>query len=78
MTNYNESTVHTTGLGTLWSETLLEMLFDGLRNDWSGNALLEILKELNNKGYRMDRVVKKVRNRLGDDTARLLLLKIKK
>lgn len=73
-----EDTLQTTDLGTLWTETLFEMLYDGLRNDWSGNALLELLRELNNKGYKMDKVVQKVRKKLGPDASRLMLMKIKK
>lgn len=73
-----EDSIPTTDLGTLWSETLLEMLYDGLRNDWSGNALLQILRELNHKGIKMDKVTEKVKKKMGSDAARLLLMKIKK
>jgi hypothetical protein len=73
-----ENTAETSDLGSLWSETLLEMLFDGLRNDWSGNALLQILRELNQKGYKLDGVVEKVRKKMGSDAAKRLLIKIKK
>lgn len=72
-----EDTVPTTDLGTLWSETLLEMLCDGVRNDWSRNALMEILRALNSKGIKMDKVTEKVEKKLGSDAARLLLMKIK-
>jgi hypothetical protein len=73
-----EDTVKSTELGTLWSETLLETLCDGLRNDWSGHALMQILRELNQKGVKMDKVIKRVRKKMGSEAAQVMLLKIKK
>ncbi len=37
---------------TLWSETLLEMLFHALRKERSDREVREILRELRAKGYR--------------------------
>lgn len=76
-TNTSEETVHTTDLGTLWSETLFEMLNDAVQNDWSLNAVTELLKELHNKGYKIERVVKKMKNKFGEEAARRFLAKIK-
>jgi|GEM_PF-2863654 len=77
ITEKNNETAQTTDLGTLWSETLLEMLNDAVRNNWSNNALLEILKELRNKGYKIDRVARKLRKRFGQEAADRLLNKLK-
>jgi len=73
----SEDTIHTTDLGTLWSETLFEMLNDAVQNDWSLNAVTEILKELHSKGYRIERVVRKIKKKYGDEAASRLLAKIK-
>lgn len=77
MITQDEKTLHTTKLQTLWTETLFEMLFDAVKHDWSANALMEIMKELNRKGYRSGRVVNRVRKKLGDKASRQLMTKLK-
>lgn len=78
MTSRGESSAHTTSLRTLWSETLFEMLYDAVQHNWSQNALLEIMRELRNKGYKPDRVLKKVERKFGPDAAKKLQLMIRK
>ncbi|MEJ2760200.1 MAG: hypothetical protein P8126_01315 [Gammaproteobacteria bacterium] len=77
MITQHKKTLQTTNLQTLWTETLFEMLFDAVRNDWSANALMEIMKELNRKGYKYHRVVNRVRKKLGDKASSQLMRKIK-
>ena len=77
MTRKDEDTLQTTNLRTLWSETLIEMLYDAVQYDWSANALREILVELQRKGYKMDRVVKKINKKFGVEASARLLEKIK-
>jgi hypothetical protein len=77
MTKKSENSLQTTDLGTLWSETLLDMLNDALRNNWSNNAILEIMKELRNKGYKFDRVAKKLKKKFGEEAVNLLMSKVK-
>ena len=72
-----KETLQTTDLTTLWSETLIEMLHDAVQNDWSANALGEILFELHQKGYKVNRVVRKIEKRYGKEAAAKLLEKIK-
>ena len=71
-------TLQTTQRRTLWSETLVEMLYDAVESDWSGNALREILVELHHKGYRLDKVAKMVDKKYGKEAVVRLLGKIKK
>ena len=78
MITQNKKALDTTNLQTLWTETLFEMLFDAVKNDWSANAVMEILKELNRKGYKVDRVVDRVRRKLGDKASRQLQAKLMK
>ena len=77
MTRKDEDTLQTTNLRTLWSETLIEMLYDAVQYDWSANALREILVELQRKGYKIDRVVKKINKKFGVEASARLLEKIK-
>ena len=76
MTKKEEDTLQTTDLTTLWSDTLLEMLNDAVQNDWSTNALMEILMELHNKGYKLGRVVRKIEKKYGQEAAAKLKEKI--
>ena len=70
------NTSQTTEKRTLWSETLLDMLYDAIEYDWSGNAVREILFELHQKGYKITRVVKKIDKKLGKEACARLLQKI--
>lgn len=36
---------------SLWAETLVETLYDAIENNWSGNAINVIVKQLQKKGY---------------------------
>jgi hypothetical protein len=68
----------TNTLKTLWSETLFEMLYDALQHDWSSNAIREIVRELAQKGYKVERTMKKVERRFGKDGAQRLFRKLQK
>lgn len=50
---------------TLWSETMVEMLYDAIQHEWSNNALRVIIKELYNKGYNQDRLMNMVEKKFG-------------
>lgn len=77
MSKSEEDTLQSTDLTTLWSETLLEMLNDAVQNDWSTNALMEILLELQQKGYKLSRVVKKIEKKYGQQAAARLREKLR-
>lgn len=70
-------TLQTTERRTLWSETLVEMLYDAVEYDWSSNALREILIELYHKGYKLDKVAKMVNKKFGKEAVAKLLDRIK-
>jgi len=78
MTTRGNSSAHTTSLRTLWSETLFEMLYDAVKHNWSRNALLEIMSELRRKGYKPDRVLKKIERKFGADAAMKVRLMIRR
>lgn len=69
--------LQTTGLRSLWSETLIEMLYEAVEHDWSANATREILYELQLKGYKLDKVIKKVDSKFGKEACSRLLEKVK-
>ena len=72
-----ENKLQTTGLRSLWSETLIEMLYEAVEHDWSANATREILYELQLKGYKLDKVFKKIENKFGQEACASLLEKVK-
>lgn len=76
MTITEENSVHTHTLKTLWSETLFEMLYESIQHNWSSNAVREILKELLQKGYRMQHLKRKVQKRFGEEGVRRLTRKM--
>lgn len=76
MVKSEKDALQTTDLTTLWSETLIEMLHDAVENDWSANALGEILFELHQKGYKVKRVVRKIEKKYGREAAAKLVEKI--
>lgn len=78
MTITEEKFVQTHTLRTLWSETLFEMLYEAMEHNWSDNATREILKELVHKGYKLNRVVKKVEKRFGKAGKKRLLSMIQR
>jgi hypothetical protein len=76
-TNITEDKLLKTDLRTLWSDTLVELLYDAVREEWSDNAIQEIIKELYNKGYKTEQLMKMLDMKIGPEAAtrlaRLLL-----
>ena len=61
---------NTTGKATFRSipaDSLVEILDDAIRNEWSSNALRVIIKELHNKGYSHDRLIRAVERKFGKE-----------
>lgn len=58
-----------TDLRTLWSETLIELLLDAVKEGWSDHVIKDIVKELYNKGYKPERLMKLLEQKLGPDAA---------
>ncbi|MCH9048761.1 MAG: hypothetical protein IH836_07480 [Proteobacteria bacterium] len=56
-TDITEDELLKTDLRTLWSDTLVELLCDAVKGEWSDRAIKEIIKELYNKGYKTERLM---------------------
>ena len=56
-----------TDLRTLWSETLVELLVDAANDNWSDQIIQEVVKELYNKGYKAEQLMKLLEKKLGPD-----------
>ncbi len=69
MADKSEDKLKNTDLRTLWSETLLEMLVEGVQEGWSDKALNDIIKELFNKGYKTEQLIKILDKKLGPEAA---------
>ena len=57
---------------TLWSETLLDILYDALERNRPDYVLLEILTDLRGKGFKKQYLIKKVEQNNGEQAARRL------
>ena len=78
MMENSEEILEKTDLKTLWSDTLFEMLFDAIENQWSNNAMRQILKELKAKGLNSDKILRSVEKRFGKEPAKQFYDKFKK
>lgn len=67
--NKTEDKLQTTDLRTLWSETLVEMLCDAVKENWSDNAIEEIVKALFDKGMKTEQMIRILDRKLGPDAA---------
>lgn len=54
---------------TLWSGTLLEILYAALKSGKSDDAVKEVLKDLGAKGFKRDYLAEQVEERLGAQAA---------
>ena len=71
-TNLTEEKLLKTDLRTLWSDTLVELLCDAVKGEWSDRAIKEIIKELYNKGYKTERLMTILDKNLGSKAAKRL------
>ncbi len=71
-TNLTEDKLLKTDLRTLWSDTLVELLCDAVKGEWSDSAINEIIKELYNKGYKTERLMTILEKNLGPQAAKRL------
>ncbi|RKZ43719.1 MAG: hypothetical protein DRQ58_12225 [Gammaproteobacteria bacterium] len=65
----NEDVLLKTDLRTLWSETLIELLHDAVKEDWSDKAIKDIIKELYNKGYKTEQLMMMLDEKIGPEAA---------
>ena len=68
-TDITEEKLLKTDLRTLWSETLVELLHDAVKEEWSDKALQEIIKELYNKGYKTEQLIAMLDKKIGPEAA---------
>lgn len=54
---------------TMWSESLMEHLYLALKKDKEDEMILEIIGELRAKDYDDDFLIKKVKQKIGNETA---------
>ena len=65
----NGDTLLKTDLRTLWSETLIELLHDAVKEDWSEKAIKDIISELYNKGYKTEQLMVMLDKKIGPEAA---------
>jgi hypothetical protein len=65
----NEDALLKTDLRTLWSETLIELLHDAVKGNWSDKAIKDIISELYNKGYKTEQLMVMLDRKIGPDAA---------
>lgn len=77
MTEDDTDTTKTTAK-TLWSETILEILYETLRRNKPDKELLGVLKEVQQKGFKRDYIVEKVTKKVDDRAAMRIKMLFKK
>ncbi len=68
-TDITEDKLLKTDLRTLWSETLIDLLQDAVKGNWSDNAIKDIMKELYNKGYKTEQLIVMLDKKIGPEAA---------
>lgn len=68
-TDITEDKLLKTDLRTLWSETLIELLHDAVKEEWSDKAIQDIVKELYNKGYKTEQLMTMLDKKIGPEAA---------
>ena len=58
-----------TAAKTLWSETILEILYETLRKNKPDKELIGVLKEVQQKGFKRDYILEKVAKKVDDRAA---------
>ena len=66
------TTSDTTLKKTLWSETLLDILYDALEKNRPDYVLLEILTDLRGKGFKKQYIIQKVEKNTSEQAAKRL------
>lgn len=60
----NDNTSITTAK-TLWTETILEILYQSLKDNKPDNAISDVLREVRQKGFKPEEIIQKVEKKLG-------------
>ncbi len=64
----DEDTTKTTAK-TLWTETILEILYESLRKNGSDDSIREVLIEVRGKGYKPGYIIDKVQQKVDAQAA---------
>jgi hypothetical protein len=75
-TSFDDDTTKTTAK-TLWTETILEILYETLRKNKDDASVRKILAEVQSKGFRRDYIVEKVGKKVGAQAANRVRLLLK-
>ena len=59
---------------TLWSDTLIDILLIALRKNSTDQQVIDIIRELNAKGYKSDYLIDKVAREIDENAARRVRL----
>lgn len=54
---------------TLWTETILEILYEALKRNKDDAAITEVLKEVRSKGFKQDYIFEKVTKKVDKQAA---------
>ncbi len=54
---------------TLWTETILEILYQTLKDKKPDNAVIEVLKEVRQKGFKTEQLIQKVEKKVDKQAA---------
>ncbi len=70
MTDEKDNTDTTkTAAKTLWTETILEILYETLRKNRPDGELLPVLKEVQQKGFKRDYILEKVTKKVSEQAS---------
>lgn len=69
MSEHQDDDTTKTTAKTLWSETILEILYESLKANKSDAQIGEILREVQSKGFKRDYLVERVEKKVGDRAA---------
>lgn len=64
-----ENEVAKTDLRSLWTDTLIDLLVDAVNHNWSDKVIQDLVKELYNKGYQTEKLMKLLERKLGPEAA---------
>jgi hypothetical protein len=67
--NDSNDTTSVTVAKTLWSETLIDLLIVSLQKGQTDAQVSELLKELKEKNFKSDYIVKKINKNCGEEDA---------
>jgi len=75
----NDNSSTTTTARTIWSETLLEILYESLQHKKSDESIREVLRDLRTQGMKPDTIIREVAKKVDEQAiVRVMGLLMKK